>query len=74
MIHGYGKFYYKDGSFYEGDFKLDKKDGPGVLTMENGQAIKGIWNLDELQETFRTTRELRQTIVGRQSDDESYPK
>jgi hypothetical protein len=36
MIHGYGKFYYKDGSFYEGDFKLDKKDGPGVLTMENG--------------------------------------
>ncbi len=48
MIHGYGMFFYKDGRVYEGDFRLDKKDGPGVLTLGNGQTIKGIWNLDEL--------------------------
>jgi hypothetical protein len=36
MIHGYGIFYYTDGWVYEGDFKLDKKDGPGVLTLGNG--------------------------------------
>ncbi len=39
MINGYGTFYYLNGIIYEGEFKLDHKDGPGILTKQDGTII-----------------------------------
>lgn len=30
--HGYGTFYYADGSKYEGEWKKNKKEGFGIFT------------------------------------------
>lgn len=31
LKHGYGKFYYQDGGYYEGQWKNNKMDGYGKL-------------------------------------------
>jgi hypothetical protein len=31
MRHGYGEMYWQDGSFYKGNWELDKQNGEGEL-------------------------------------------
>ena len=40
---GKGKFMYKNGRSYEGDYVNDKKHGYGVYTWENGSTFEGSW-------------------------------
>ena len=35
-LEGKGKYYYKNGSTYDGEWKNDKKNGKGILIYPNG--------------------------------------
>jgi len=39
--HGYGEFFYNDGTKYKGEFKNGKKHGKGTLTSLNGKITTG---------------------------------
>ena len=42
--HGYGKFTWADGSYYEGEYKNDQKEGDGRLYNKKGLLIReGTW-------------------------------
>ncbi|TNV76187.1 hypothetical protein FGO68_gene7319 [Halteria grandinella] len=48
--HGYGKMVYcKDGSSWEGEWRSDKREGKGILTLADGSKQEGTWVDDELQ-------------------------
>ena len=42
-MDGKGKFEWPDGRFYEGEYKMDKKDGYGIFTWKDGRIYKGYW-------------------------------
>lgn len=48
-MDGYGVMSYRDGRIYEGEFRSDMKQGPGIIRYPNGQYIKGIWQMDEMK-------------------------
>ena len=41
-MNGYGEYNWSDGKKYKGEFKLDKKDGFGILLNKNS-LIQGFW-------------------------------
>lgn len=41
LKHGFGKFYYPDGSVYCGEWKQNKKHGNGKYIYENGDVYEG---------------------------------
>ena len=46
--NGKGKFFYQDGSYYDGFWKDNKMHGEGSLYYYNGRlAYKGQWYLDD---------------------------
>lgn len=48
MRHGKGKFYYKDGGLYDGDWKVNRMDGHGKLYYQSGKlAYNGEWKEDK---------------------------
>ena len=48
MRNGRGKFYYQEGSFYDGEWKDNKMHGNGQLYYANGKlAYEGEWYMDE---------------------------
>ena len=42
-ILGKGKFEWTDGSIYEGEYKMDKKNGFGIFKWPDGRIYKGNW-------------------------------
>lgn len=40
-MHGIGKYTYRDGSIYTGEFKYGLKNGLGKLTYPNNDIYKG---------------------------------
>ena len=40
---GHGYLYWKDGSYYAGEWKEDKKDGEGTMFYSNGDVFAGHW-------------------------------
>lgn len=48
MMHGEGKYHYKDGRIYEGNFVMDRKDGEGKMYFPDGTIIRGIWDKGKL--------------------------
>lgn len=42
-MHGKGIYTWKDGRKYEGEYKLDKKDGFGTYTWADGKKYEGGW-------------------------------
>ena len=47
-MHGEGKYNYKDGRIYEGNFLMDRKDGEGKMYFPDGTIIRGIWERGKL--------------------------
>ena len=48
MRNGFGKFYYNEGSVYEGNWKDNLMHGKGNLYYSNGKlAYEGDWRMDE---------------------------
>ena len=48
MRNGHGKFYYQEGSYYDGQWKDNKMHGQGKLYYSNGAlAYEGQWYMDE---------------------------
>jgi hypothetical protein len=44
LKHGYGKFYYQDGGYYDGNWFLGKMHGKGKLYYQSGKlAYDGEW-------------------------------
>jgi hypothetical protein len=41
---GKGTMKYKNGDFYEGDWKDDRRDGKGMMKYANGNVYHGKWN------------------------------
>jgi hypothetical protein len=41
--HGYGELTYPDGTVWRGEWKCDRKNGPGVETDLSGGSFAGIW-------------------------------
>ena len=48
MNHGYGKYYYKDGTEYEGQWFDGKKHGRGELRIFTGEVYRGEWRSDKM--------------------------
>jgi hypothetical protein len=42
-MHGKGVYTWKDGRKYEGEYKLDRKDGYGTYTWADGKKFDGQW-------------------------------
>lgn len=45
--NGYGKFQYKDGTIYEGEFRQGKRHGKGILNTATGEKYLGDWTNNE---------------------------
>lgn len=65
MRHGKGKFYYKEGSYYDGNWKANKMDGYGVLYYPNGSvAYEGEWREDEFDGKGTVFNDQQRVING----------
>jgi hypothetical protein len=42
--HGYGKYTFVDGSFYQGQWSQDQRRGRGKLTYSNGDFFEGVFD------------------------------
>jgi hypothetical protein len=42
-MHGYGKYWWKDGRRYEGQYLNDKKHGYGIYYWTDGRRYEGNW-------------------------------
>ena len=48
MREGKGKYFYKTGDKYDGEWKDDKKSGEGVVIYFNGDIFRGNWEEDTI--------------------------
>lgn len=46
--NGRGRFNFKEGGYYEGEWVRDMKEGQGVLVNEDGTKIEGVWKRDQI--------------------------
>jgi len=42
-MHGWGVFTWKDGKRYEGEYRLDLKEGQGKFIWPDGKKYEGGW-------------------------------
>ena len=43
-MDGTGKYTWKDGRYYEGEYLNDKKQGFGVFSWPDGRKYEGLWH------------------------------
>ena len=56
---GKGKKQYKDGRFFEGEFRNDKREGKGVLKLATGEVLKA---------SLEMTKEKEKEFINKQVD------
>ena len=49
-MDGYGKYFYPNGTIYEGYFKQNKRHGFGVLITSKGDKYTTFWNEGNVSE------------------------
>ena len=65
MKNGYGKLHFRDGGFYDGEWKDNRMNGYGKLHYENGQiAYDGYWIKDEFNGQGRVFNDRPEKIKG----------
>ena len=47
LKHGRGFIRYTNGNSYNGEFRLDKMDGAGIMSYPDGTFKEGLWADDE---------------------------
>lgn len=52
LRHGFGTFFYMNGSQYTGQWKNDMKDGPGIFIHPDGKIIAGNYSQNRLIESL----------------------
>lgn len=62
--NGYGKFRYRSGAIYEGDFRQGKSNGKGILTFTNGNKYLGDWQDSHRQGQGKLLFREGHTYVG----------
>lgn len=63
--HGRGKFFYKEGSYYDGEWKENKMDGYGTLYYPDGRiAYQGEWKDDEFDGKGKVYNDQQRSIDG----------
>uniref|UniRef100_A0A8C4TD23 Radial spoke head 10 homolog B n=1 Tax=Erpetoichthys calabaricus TaxID=27687 RepID=A0A8C4TD23_ERPCA len=50
LRHGYGKFYYANGTLYDGEWHYNKKHGQGKFVFKNGRLFEGEFVEDRMVE------------------------
>ena len=61
--NGLGKFFYSEGSCYDGEWKDNKMNGYGILTYPNGaKAYEGYWKDDEFEGTGTIYNDSQATL------------
>lgn len=62
-------FVYKDGTKFEGKYKLDFRWGDGTLTMKDGGVLEGRWEkgilVNYFLNFFRKVRRATKTLTGK---------
>ena len=43
-MSGFGRYMWPDGKIYEGNWKMNKMRGEGVLIMKDGKRYEGVFN------------------------------
>lgn len=65
MRNGFGKFYYNEGSVYEGHWKDNLMNGKGNLYYSNGKlAYEGDWRMDEFHGFGKVYNEDQLEVKG----------
>ena len=47
-MNGFGRYFYKNGDIYEGDWINNKKQGRGKIIYNDGTVEEGQWENDEI--------------------------
>ena len=62
-INGIGKFTFRDGRKYEGEFKNNKMEGYGILNWPDGKLFVGQFK-EDIQEGFGVFYSRKKTYIG----------
>lgn len=65
MRNGKGKFFYQEGSFYDGEWKNNNMHGYGKLYYSNGKlAYEGDWFIDQFHGRGKVFNDEPASIFG----------
>lgn len=65
MRNGRGKFYYQEGSFYDGEWRNNNMHGMGRLYYSNGKlAYEGEWFTDQFHGRGKVYNDLPSPVEG----------
>lgn len=42
-MHGLGKYHWKNGKIFDGEYKFGERDGQGKLFIEKNKYLEGVW-------------------------------
>ena len=78
MRHGYGIFYYANGTKYEGEWKENLKEGFAIFLKDNGNYLFGIFKNDKIvkkeKQTLNETLKHPKSITKEISEKKPEPK
>jgi hypothetical protein len=49
-MEGIGIMFFSNGMIYEGEWQDDQMVGQGILTLQDGREVRGVWNECDLIE------------------------
>jgi hypothetical protein len=70
--HGFGRLTWKDGSYYEGEWKCDKAHGFGILMHSDGDIYKGEWTNDAANGFGEFLRKDGSRFIGNWVNDKQH--
>ncbi len=68
-MHGYGKYTFASGAFYEGEWKEDKMNGIGTYQYRSGNQYRGEWKDDKMHGSGSYHYSSGNLYIGEMVDD-----